>query len=160
VHHAGPRYDKPVLRPLSSRHALRTLVGGRWATTCRESGRGQLVAAILRGGFSLMWLASGRLSRSLQLGVLCLGLFEYGDTRVGALPKRGEVLIGSPGLGCISCQHKRPTQLQVRQRSDGVGENNPPVIARSGLGETVSGTATKATRPETPIASRGTREAR
>ena len=37
-------------------------------------------------------------------------------------------LIGSPGLGCISCQHKRPTQLQVSQRSDGVAENDPPVI--------------------------------
>src|SRR5208282_2379743 len=37
----------------------------------------------------------------VQLRVLCLGLFENGNIRVGVFPEREEVLIGSASSGCF-----------------------------------------------------------
>src|SRR5271154_2911203 len=35
--------------------------------------------------------------RLLQLGVLCLGLFQDGDVRIGIFPEREEIFVGSEG---------------------------------------------------------------
>jgi hypothetical protein len=38
----------------------------------------------------------------LQFGVLCLGLLQDGDVRVGVFPEREEILIGRLGLGGVA----------------------------------------------------------
>ena len=38
----------------------------------------------------------------LQLRVLCLGLFQDGNVRVGILPERKEVMIFRAGLGGVA----------------------------------------------------------
>jgi hypothetical protein len=62
---------------------------------------------------------------SLQLGVFRLGLLEDRDVGVGVFPEAKEILVGSLGLGLISGQDKRSAELQVRQRTDGIGGDDP-----------------------------------
>ena len=54
--------------------------------------------------------------RSLQLGVLRLGLLEDRDVGVGVFPQREEILIGRLGLGGVAREYICPSQLKVCQR--------------------------------------------
>jgi hypothetical protein len=65
---------------------------------------------------------------SLQLGVFRLGLLEDRDVGVGVFPEIEEILVGSLGLGLVPRQNERSAALQVRQRADGIGGDDPAMI--------------------------------
>jgi len=52
----------------------------------------------------LFWRTGGAAETSLQLGVLCLGLFVDGNVGVGVFPGVKEVLIGSFGVVEVAAQ--------------------------------------------------------
>jgi hypothetical protein len=49
----------------------------------------------------------------LQLRVLCLGLLQDRNVRVGVFPQREEVLVGAAGLVLVACEYVGASKLQV-----------------------------------------------
>ncbi len=53
----------------------------------------------------------------LQLRVLRSGLLQYGDVRIGVFPERKEVLVSSPGFGCIARYRVCAGEAEMRQHA-------------------------------------------
>ena len=60
------------------------------------------VCANNRSTVSVVGAAVSCYRQLLQLRVLRSGLLQYGDVRIGVFPERKEVLVSSPGFGCIA----------------------------------------------------------
>jgi hypothetical protein len=92
-------------------------------------------------------LPRNQLSRNaelLQLGVFRPGLFQDGDGGIGVFPQREEILVGRLCLVLISRQDECSAQLQVRQSTCWITNNDAAMIGdflefRSGFGAPVRG---------------------
>src|SRR5208337_1804859 len=73
---------------------------------------------LLGWGFRPSTLAETSSFCSWQLGVLCLGLLQDGDIRVGVVPQSQEILIRRLGLGRVALQHVSATKLQTRESAN------------------------------------------
>src|SRR5580658_1028209 len=65
---------------------------------------------------------------SLQLGVFRLGLPEDWDVGVSVFPKGKEILVGSPGLGLIPRHSVGSAEMQVGERTYGIGQNDSAMV--------------------------------
>ncbi len=87
---------------------------------------------------------------SLQPGVFQLRLLQNRDVGIRFFPEGEEIFVGSFCFGLISRQGERSAQLQVRQRSYGIADNDPAVIENflefgGGFGALVRGQISLAT---------------
>src|SRR5215831_20908496 len=64
----------------------------------------------------------------LQLRVFCFGLLQDRDVGIGVFPESEEILIRGAGLGCLSLQSVRTTELEVRKSTDWLVQHNSPMI--------------------------------
>src|SRR5271168_2785068 len=65
---------------------------------------------------------------TLQLRVLRFGFFQDGDVGVGVFPEGKKILVGGPGLGCVTAEDIRTGQSQVCQRADRIVLNRTGVV--------------------------------
>src|SRR5882724_6023754 len=87
--------------------------------TSMTAGPAPEVAARIRLPWSLesrnwfVYLHIARFESGLiQLGVLCLGLFQDGNVRIGILPSGEEILVGDAGFGGVSRENQTSRQAE------------------------------------------------
>jgi hypothetical protein len=61
---------------------------------------------------------SGAKVRSLQLGIIHLGLLQNGNVRVGVFPEREEIIVGSLRFGGVALHGLGAGELQMSESAE------------------------------------------